>query len=49
VFTRERTSLRLLGGTDVDADFVPDTTFAFGARDEAKAAAFMKAHGLQSG
>jgi len=80
VFTRERTSLRLLGGADVDgpqgaslddpatpvnetinrealgldlsgvnADFVPDTTFAFDARDEPKAAAFMKAHGLQSG
>ena len=80
MFTRERTSLRLLGGADVDgpqgaslddpattvnetinrdalsldlsgvdADFVPDIIFAFDASDEPKAAAFMKAHGLQSG
>ncbi|MGN6827037.1 polysaccharide pyruvyl transferase family protein [Paucibacter sp. M5-1] len=80
VFTRERTSLRLLGGADVDgplgasvddpatpvnetinrqalsldlsgvnADFVPDSTFAFDARDDARAAAFMKAQGLVSG
>lgn len=82
VFTRERTSLRLLGGEDVDgahgaspdrtdtdvnetinrkpigldlarvwlrAAFVPDTTFAFCARDEAKARAFMHAHALESG
>ncbi len=80
VFTRERTSLRLLKGEDVDgpqgasadrpdtavnetinrkpigvdlsqvpAAFVPDTTFAFSARDDAKAAAFMRSHGLESG
>lgn len=80
VFTRERTSLRLLAGADVDgpqgasiddpatpvneainraplsldlagvnADFVPDTTFAFSARDDAKALAFMKAKGLEPG
>jgi len=80
VFTRERTSLRLLGGADVDgplgdsiddpatpvnekinrealsldlsgvnADFVPDSTFAFDARDDARAAAFMKAKGLVPG
>ena len=83
VFTRERTSLRLLAGAGVDgpqgasaddpatavneainrapfsqfgldlsgvnADFVPDTTFAFSARDDAKALAFMRAKGLESG
>ena len=80
VFTRERTSLRLLKGEDVDgpdgasperpdtpvkeainrqpigvdlrrvpAEFVPDTTFAFSQRDEAKALAFMRTHGLVSG
>ncbi len=80
VFTRDRTSLRLLKGEDVDgphgaspdrpdtavneainrlpigpdltrvpAAFVPDTTFAFPGRDEARARAFMHAHGLVSG
>lgn len=80
VFTRERTSLRLLDGEDVDgpggdlADnprttvneainrvpigldfggvnkaFVPDTTFAFTARDEAAADRFMGAHALEEG
>jgi Polysaccharide pyruvyl transferase len=80
VFTRERTSLRLLAGEDVDgpggasqddpstsvneainrepiklrfdglpAAFVPDTTFAFAERDDAAAAAFMRAKGLESG
>lgn len=80
VFTRERTSLRLMEGEDVDgpegasADnprtavdetinrapitvdlgglnkaFVPDTTFAFQVRDDAAAAAFMTAHGLEDG
>ncbi len=80
VFTRERTSLRVLKGEDVDgpqgasadlpstavneainrvpisvdlagvpAAFVPDTTFAFGVRDEARALAFMLGHGLESG
>ncbi|QBE61911.1 polysaccharide pyruvyl transferase family protein [Pseudoduganella lutea] len=80
VFTRERTSLRVLRGEDVDgpdgaspdrpdtpvneainrkatgidlsgvpAAFVPDTTFAFAARDEARARVFLQTHGLASG
>lgn len=80
VFTRERTSLRVLQGEDVDgpqgaaadrpdtpvneainrqplrvdlrsvpAAFVPDTTFAFTPRDEVRAQAFLRTHGLESG
>ncbi len=51
LFTRETASLKVLAEAGIqgpDIRFVPDATFSLHLKDEAKAAAFLKANGLEN-
>lgn len=49
VYTRDTLSLEALRAAGLKGEFGPDATFAVDLRDDAKAEAFLKTHGLEAG